>query len=127
MAPLLKSQAGPGTGGFPPSLPVMEATGPWRVWDASPRIRAEPQAREGPGSPAPRRCQKHLRLKKPKGLLAERSNQLPFGVMRPLLKTEWSLWDWPSTSRLFTPSQTLGLRGCSVQRLRVWLKSTPYP
>lgn len=66
MAPLLKSQAGPGTGGFPPSLPVMEATGPWRVWDASPHIRAEPQAREGPGSPAPRRCQKHLRLKKPR-------------------------------------------------------------
>ena len=61
------------------------------------------------------------------GLLAERSNQLPFGVMRPLLKTEWSLWDWPSTSRLFTQSQTLGLRGFSVQRLRVWLKSTPYP
>ena len=61
------------------------------------------------------------------GLVAESSNQLPFGVMRPLLKTEWSLWDWPSTLRLFTQSQTLRLRGCSIQRLRVWLWSTLHP
>ena len=98
------------------SLPGIKPTSP-----AGPALAGGFFSTESPGKPL-------TELKSDLwGLVAESSNQLPFGVMRPPLKTEWSLWDWPSTLRLLTQSQTLGQRGRRVQRLRVWLRSTPHP